>query len=589
MFQALGNFIVVLNSNFIISFCLGDFDADGDLDLALTSLNSFRSDLHFYRNEGNGAFNLYASFNQSDGTLLRLGDLDSDGDLDIITPKSLIPFPDIAGLILFLNDGLGNFTNASTLFPNFCCPPYHGETISYWALTVNDYNNDGNTDISTGGSMSSLTFPCTCNLTQIFKNLGPGAFGIVDISPSIYSPYSISEDINGDGYVDLIESPGHLYINNNLTFSLSSYPGLGGNILTADFESDGDMDIAEQYSSGNKLNVYKNNSAGAFTSYSSKSTTFGGDGFSSGDFDSDGDIDIASSSGQVGRLAIFINGFSSSICSITGATNIPINSMDNLYISSVPSGFWNISNYNNTNASIASGQNNDSVKINAGSAGGHFVLYYNGPDSCGNLVILCTKHVFVDDPLPVELASFNSSINQRNVTLNWITASEENNSGFDIEQSNVKGQTSNDWKKIGFVQGHGTVTTSTNYTYEDRNLSSGKYKYRLKQMDYNGNFKYYDLQNEVVIGIPDKFSLSQNYPNPFNPKTKINYDIAKDGIVMIKIFDNSGREASMLVNEFRQAGYYAEEFNATNLSSGVYFYKLVAGSFVAVRKMVLLK
>ncbi|MBK6507075.1 MAG: T9SS type A sorting domain-containing protein [Ignavibacteria bacterium] len=128
-----------------------------------------------------------------------------------------------------------------------------------------------------------------------------------------------------------------------------------------------------------------------------------------------------------------------------------------------------------------------------------------------------------------------------------------------------------------------------NYSFTDRNLNTGLYNYRLKQVDYNGDFEYFNLSNEVNIGVPVKFELSQNYPNPFNPSTKINYDLPYDGIVSIKIVDISGREVSTLVNEFQPAGYYSIDFNAINLSSGIFFYTLTTKNDVETRKMLLMK
>ncbi|MCY7362944.1 MAG: hypothetical protein LH629_12900, partial [Ignavibacteria bacterium] len=116
--------------------------------------------------------------------------------------------------------------------------------------------------------------------------------------------------------------------------------------------------------------------------------------------------------------------------------------------------------------------------------------------------------------LPVELASFSSSISGNNVNLNWTTSSEINNAGFDVERSNVNSQTANEWMKIGYVKGNGSVSTLQNYIFTDRFLNSGKYKYRLKQIDFNGNFEYFNLNSDVEIGTPNEFSLSQNYPNP---------------------------------------------------------------------------
>lgn len=189
-----------------------------------------------------------------------------------------------------------------------------------------------------------------------------------------------------------------------------------------------------------------------------------------------------------------------------------------------------------------------------------------------------------DNPLPVELASFVSVISGNDVTLNWATASEINNSGFDVER-NSNGV----WIKIGNVTGNGTVNTSINYSITDRNLNSGNHRYRLKQIDFNGNFEYFNLSTEVIIGIPAKFELSQNYPNPFNPSTKIDYQLPSDGNINISVYDNSGKEVMTLVNEFKTAGYYTVNFNASQLSSGIYFYKISTDDFSGVKKMILVK
>ncbi|MBP9192086.1 MAG: T9SS type A sorting domain-containing protein [Ignavibacteria bacterium] len=183
------------------------------------------------------------------------------------------------------------------------------------------------------------------------------------------------------------------------------------------------------------------------------------------------------------------------------------------------------------------------------------------------------------------MSSFVSVVNGSNVTLSWTTTSEKNNFGFEIERRAVNSQ----WITAGTVQGNGTTITPVNYSFTDRGLSSGVYDYRLKQTDFNGNFKYYSLNSEVIVGIPINFSLSQNYPNPFNPSTKINYDLPFDGKVTLKIFDISGREVSTLINEFKTAGYYTIDFKADNLSSGIYLYKLTSNSQVLTRKMLIVK
>lgn len=203
-----------------------------------------------------------------------------------------------------------------------------------------------------------------------------------------------------------------------------------------------------------------------------------------------------------------------------------------------------------------------------------------------------SRYVF-DIPLPVELSSFISTVSGSNVKLNWSTSHEINNSGFDIERLELSVQYSGEWMKIGFVKGIGNATEINNYNYTDRGLTAGKYKYRLKQIDFNGNFDYHNLSDELIIGNPGKFSLSQNYPNPFNPSTNINYDLPVNAIVTLKIFDISGREIITLVNDFKTAGYYTSEFNASYLSTGMYLYRISAKAegqtFNSEKRMVLLK
>ncbi|MBS1551636.1 MAG: T9SS type A sorting domain-containing protein [Bacteroidetes bacterium] len=187
--------------------------------------------------------------------------------------------------------------------------------------------------------------------------------------------------------------------------------------------------------------------------------------------------------------------------------------------------------------------------------------------------------------LPVEMSLFNFSVNRRDVTLNWTTASETNNSHFDVERSEVNGQ----WLMIGTVKGNGTTVSSMDYSFKDRDLNTGRYNYRLKQTDFNGNFKYYNLNSEVYIGIPGKFDLLQNYPNPFNPSTIISYDLPYDVKLSLKIYDMSGKSVSTIVNEFQTAGYYSINFNGSNLASGMYIYNLKANGINLSKKMLLLK
>ena len=188
--------------------------------------------------------------------------------------------------------------------------------------------------------------------------------------------------------------------------------------------------------------------------------------------------------------------------------------------------------------------------------------------------------------LPVELLSFTSFVRDREVTLNWNTSSESDNSGFDIERR-ISG--SNEWTKTGNVSASGSGNSAHSYSFTDRNLSTGKYSYRLKQIDLNGNFEYHYLNSEIVIGVPVRFDLGQNYPNPFNPSTSINFDLPDDGHVTLKVFNVSGKEVETIVNDNRTAGYYTVKFNASGLSSGIYYYRLESNGVSRVMKMALIK
>ena len=188
-------------------------------------------------------------------------------------------------------------------------------------------------------------------------------------------------------------------------------------------------------------------------------------------------------------------------------------------------------------------------------------------------------------PLPVEFVSFSAIINGSSVLLNWTTATEMNNSGFIIERN----KTVSEWQQVGFVPGSGTTTEPKTYSFTDVELSPGNYYYRIKQIDFNGSYTYYELGYAIEIVLPDKFELAQNYPNPFNPTTKIEYSVAKETNVQLIVFNSIGEEVSLLVNETQQKGKYSVNFDAFSLSSGVYFYKLLAGDFISIKKMLLLK
>lgn len=185
--------------------------------------------------------------------------------------------------------------------------------------------------------------------------------------------------------------------------------------------------------------------------------------------------------------------------------------------------------------------------------------------------------------IPVELVSFSASVSENNVLLNWSTATETNNLGFEVQRSS-----GTEFKKIGFVAGYGTTVEEQSYTYQDEKINAASYIYRLKQVDYDGTSEYSNTI-EVEVTKPIEYALSQNYPNPFNPSTRISYSIPEDGSVKLKLYDVLGNEVASIVNEVQPAGKYEIELSAKALSSGVYYYTLTSGTFTSTKKLILMK
>lgn len=218
-----------------------------------------------------------------------------------------------------------------------------------------------------------------------------------------------------------------------------------------------------------------------------------------------------------------------------------------------------------------------------------------GADVCADAIIINGTYsgggTICQGPLPVTMLSFTASVTKNDVKLEWTTATELNNSGFDVERRLSKD--GDNWKKISFVPGSGTTSEPKSYTFQDKKLQTAGYKYRLKQIDLNGNYEYFALESDVVIAPPIVFSMSQNYPNPSNPKSKIDYQLPIDGMTTIRLYDIVGKEVLMIVNENKTAGYYSAEFDGTNLASGAYFYRIsIDGSnqhFTKTLKMILVK
>ena len=239
------------------------------------------------------------------------------------------------------------------------------------------------------------------------------------------------------------------------------------------------------------------------------------------------------------------------------------------------------------------GRHNSIVQIDSDT----YALAYEGLNSDG---FIKTFSVQSDGTLPVELTSFEL-LETRNdgITLQWITESEINNLGFNLDRKTPI----TDWSQIASyvthpaLQGQGSVSHQTIYTFTDNTVQENEsYDYRLSDVDYYGNVEYHSLQ---LMGVsssntPEQFILYPNYPNPFNPVTTIRYDLSEESFVDITIYDMLGNVVNNLVKTNQSSGYKSIQWDATNnqgepVSAGVYLYKIQAGDFADTKKMILLK
>ena len=197
--------------------------------------------------------------------------------------------------------------------------------------------------------------------------------------------------------------------------------------------------------------------------------------------------------------------------------------------------------------------------------------------------------------LPVQLTSFNAIIMNKKVKLTWSTSTEVNNYGFEIERQKLsptgKAIEETNWKTIGFIQGNGNSNVPRIYTYTDRDITNGKYAYRLKQIDYDGKYEYSKtVEIDVKLRAEDIELVA--YPNPFNPETKIKYSIP-DGIenanVQVKLYDGVGREIKTLYTGTQEPGVYELELNGDELTSGIYFVRLNVNEKYKMVKTILIK
>ena len=235
----------------------------------------------------------------------------------------------------------------------------------------------------------------------------------------------------------------------------------------------------------------------------------------------------------------------------------------------------NVPNPNIDSTTLAGTFNSDTVALT--------YLIYFGSSVFANGVINMVRDTTVI--VPVELISFSASVIDNHVELKWITATEINNAGFNVERKDALNKK---WEVIHFVKGFGTSTEIRNYSFVDKEVYTGEYSYRLKQVDYDGSYEYSNVV-EVNIKLPTEYELLQNYPNPFNPSTTIQFTLPEESFTKLEIFNVVGGKIETLVSKTLSAGIYKYKWDAAGYSSGVYFYRITAGNFVQTKKLLLMK
>ncbi|MBI5464820.1 MAG: T9SS type A sorting domain-containing protein [Ignavibacteriales bacterium] len=198
-----------------------------------------------------------------------------------------------------------------------------------------------------------------------------------------------------------------------------------------------------------------------------------------------------------------------------------------------------------------------------------------------------------DGALPVTMTSFTAAAHKSNaVKIAWKTATEVNSYGFEVERKPMSNQQSaiGNWSKVGFVAGSGMSNSPKEYSYTDENLSPGRYAYRIKQVDADGQSTYYGSA-EVEVGlVPRTLALEANYPNPFNPSTTMRFNVPENGRAVVRVFNLLGQELVQLFDGVAEQGrFYTVQFNAAQLPSGVYYYSIEYGGKQIVKRMMMLK
>lgn len=503
-----------------------------------------------------------------------LSDLNNDGDMEILMGTRT------GQLIVYQGDG--------TMFPGW---PQQMDRYIAASVSVGDIDNNGSPNVVAESRNLLYAWEPNGTLVSGFP------YAILDSangSNSYSSPLLV--DLTGDGKLEIVfgshQSTGDGGVIYALDYTGTSLPGwpqtvtnwIYGAPIAADIDGDNELEIliGEYGSSGTPaFYIYAYNVDGSTCTNFPLGPFFGiANQLVIADLDADGDYEIIFDENvQVGDYghysAIHLDG--------TAVTDWPVDVLANssfqqpLFgdlnndgtLDMVGGSFsFNVVTKEVYNYAWNTGLPYDPTKIVN-------PMYQFGPTRNG---------VFIDPTtIPVELTSFTAKASGDVVSLEWSTATETNNSGFDIEKL-----VGTEWQQIGFVEGAGTTTEAKNYNFVETGVQSGNHSYRLKQIDHDGSFEYSAIV-EVFVTPAASYNLSQNYPNPFNPSTTIAFTIVKPAKVQVAVYNTIGKKVAVLTNKYYEAGSHSLRFDASELPSGIYFYRLQADNFVETKKMLLLK
>ena len=598
----------------------GDYNNDGFLDIVVVGYNGTTYSAILYKNDGDGTFSdasvgLTGLYKSSSNWV----DYDNDGDLDLFitgTPATAV------NSTLYRNDGSDTFTAVVTGI----------DSVKNGSSSWGDYDCDGDMDLHISGDDGSDP------ISQIYRN-DAGTF--TDISAGLTGLESSASDwgdYDSDGDLDLIVTGTNsstsdqtiLYRNDGsdtfTSVTVAVTKTRNGSIEWGDYDNDGDLDILI---AGYGVTSVWANTSGVFSNISAGLSTISGDASVAwGDYDADGDLDlviVGNSSGYIAKiyenhrttsntapaaptgLSASSNGAGTSMTfswTATTDTETSANGLSyNLKVGTTSGG-------NEVMAAMASsagvrrlpdmgnvGQNTSWTVSDLSAS----TTYYWSVQTIDNGLkgsSFATEET--DTSLPVELSYFKCVQDKNSVLLTWATESETENLGFIIERR----QDDEDWTEIASftthaeLRGQGSTSQRTEYSFTDKNIQETQiYEYRLADVSYEGVKVYHSVpavEIEITEFVPDEFTLNQNYPNPFNPSTTIRYGLPEEAKVSLVIYDVRGQVIQTIISDHQLAGWYdvtwnGETSDGKQISTGIYFARLVAGKDNEVIKMLYLK